>query len=560
MPTNDIIHDIGGAIHNVQHPTYSALATGTNWAPAIQAALNAAAANGGVVYLPPRNYPTTTPLTVASNVRLEGAGWGSVISYSPAAADLSAVLLDAVSGAAVRSLKVINNGARAIDRVNHTVTYAGGACVEVRDSELCVVEDVYAQWGSFGVWLNNTIDAAGGEAWTTNRHHRVHGCVAREQAGYGFYVVRGEACALLGNDGGGCGFDGFKTTRRNRLLRLEGNHSQGNGRDGYDFFDGLLESVVCGNVARDNSYFGFEVKGTLGGDGIGNDDYVVRDSTFTANLASGNGSSGFSITSIRNSAFAGNLAVGNGGSEDDAVLIHDGFTTTTVQGVQLAGCVATRNVGHGFQGQATSRALLTGCVAVDNSYDNGTTQNATYDGFSADSTSTLHIVGGRAFNGSTTGHKGGQRYAVSFAAGTSSVVAGFDGTGNVTGAVNGRTGNLVTDYVNHAGTRIGGENDTSDAVALTPRQRLESKTLTANSATPSVADANKVVTANTSPTTITSFSSGVDGQLLFFRAGDANTTVQHGGNIFLKAGANHAFALNETAVFAYNGTTWYQYA
>jgi hypothetical protein len=561
MPdVNEIIHDIGGALYNVKHPDYVAMKVGTDWTPAIQGALDAAAVAGGVVYLPPGTYATTAPLTVATNVRLEGAGWGAVISYSPTAANQSAVLLDGVAGAAVRSLKVINNGAKAVNRVNQTVTHAGGACVEVRDSELCVVEDVYAQWGSAGVWLNNTVDAPETESWTTNRHHRVQGCVAREQGGYGFYVVRGYACSLLGNDSGGCSSDGFKTTRRNRLLRIEANHSQGNGRDGYDFFDGLLESVVCGNVSRDNSLFGYEVKGTLDGDDIGNDDYVVRDSIISSNLASGNGGTGFAITSIRNTAFVGNLAVSNGASEDPALLSHDGFTLTNLQGVDVTGCVASKNTQHGFHAQSTARALFSGCVAVDNSYADGTTQNGSFDGFNVDSTSTAQIVGGRAFNGTVAGHKGGQRYAVNFGGATSSLVDGFDASGNVTGAVNGRTGNLVTDYINHTATRLGAENDTSDALALTPRQRLRSKTLTVNSATPSVADANKAATANTAATTLTNFASGVDGQILFFRAGDGSTTIQHGTNIFLKGGATKAFAMNETAVFAYDGTIWYQYA
>jgi parallel beta-helix repeat protein len=410
------------------------------------------------------------------------------------------------------------------------------------------------------VWLNNTTDLPETESWTTNRHHRVQGCVAREQGGYGFYVVRGYACSLLGNDSGGCSSDGFKTTRRNRLLRIEANHSEGNGRDGYDFYDGLLESVVCGNVSRDNSLFGYEVKGTLGGDDIGNDDYVVRDSIISSNIASGNGGTGFAVVSIRNTVFVGNLAVSNGHSANPALLTHDGFTFTNLQGVDVTGCVATKNVEHGFHAQSTARALFSGCVAVDNSYADGTTQNGSFDGFHVDSTSTAQIVGGRAFNGTVVGHKGGQRYAIDFGGATNSLVDGFDASGNVTGAVNGRTGNLVTDYINHTATRLGAENDTSDALALTPRQRLKSKTLTANSATPSVADANKAATANTAATTITNFASGVDGQILFFRAGDALTTVQHGTNIFLKGGASKTFALNETAVFAYDGTAWYQYA
>src|ERR1700741_3298149 len=339
MPVNDIIYDESGAIFNVLNSTYGAGA-GANRAPAIQQALDdAGTAGGGVGYLPQGGYPTTEPIFVPTNVSLQGSGWGSVIDYDPSEANASAVILDAVTGASVRHLKIINNGAKAVDRVNTTITYAGGACVEVKDSELCVVEGVYAQWGSMGVWLNNEADdtdsgeedpctSYADDCWTTNKNHLVQACVARESAGYGFYVIRGDSCALLGNDAAGCGYDGFKTTRRGRLLRIEGNHSQGNGRDGYDFFDGLLESTVVGNTARDNSLFGYEVKGTLGGDGIENDDYVVRDCTFSGNLASGNGEEGYSIISVRNSTFGSNLAISN---------TKTGFMITNVQGVTLTG-------------------------------------------------------------------------------------------------------------------------------------------------------------------------------------------------------------------------------
>lgn len=53
-------------------------------------------------------------------------------------------------------------------------------------------------------------------------------------------------------------------------------------------------------------------------------------------------------------------------------------------------------------------------------------------------------------------------------------------------------------------------------------------------------------TANTVPTTITQFANMRPVQEIVIQAGDANTTIQHGTNIFLKGGTNRTLALGET--------------
>lgn len=55
-------------------------------------------------------------------------------------------------------------------------------------------------------------------------------------------------------------------------------------------------------------------------------------------------------------------------------------------------------------------------------------------------------------------------------------------------------------------------------------------------------------TNNSGATTITQFDNGELGMLLRIRAGDTNTTIQHGTNIFLKDGTNKTLASNETIV------------
>lgn len=90
-------------------------------------------------------------------------------------------------------------------------------------------------------------------------------------------------------------------------------------------------------------------------------------------------------------------------------------------------------------------------------------------------------------------------------------------------------------------------------------------TLTANSTTPDVRVASGISrglpvwwkTANTVPTTITQFSNGLPGQKIIIRAGDVNTTIQHGTNIFLKGAVNKTLANKETIALAqYESNRW----
>lgn len=71
---NGTIHDDGGAVINVRHPTFGARGDGTtNDTAAIQAALTAAASTGGTVLFPPGVY-IIHELVAAPGVRLSGYG------------------------------------------------------------------------------------------------------------------------------------------------------------------------------------------------------------------------------------------------------------------------------------------------------------------------------------------------------------------------------------------------------------------------------------------------------------------------------------------------------
>ena len=65
-------------------------------------------------------------------------------------------------------------------------------------------------------------------------------------------------------------------------LMIGRNISEENGRDGFDFYDGLLESTVTGNVARQNHLQGFDIKGNFDAEA---QEYPSRENTFAGNVA-----------------------------------------------------------------------------------------------------------------------------------------------------------------------------------------------------------------------------------------------------------------------------------
>jgi len=72
-------------VFNVKDP-YGAIGDGVvDDTAAIQRAIDAAAAGGGVVFFPPGTYKITSTLTVPSNVTLQGAGMGLTTIYMPSA-------------------------------------------------------------------------------------------------------------------------------------------------------------------------------------------------------------------------------------------------------------------------------------------------------------------------------------------------------------------------------------------------------------------------------------------------------------------------------------------
>ena len=78
-------------------------------------------------------------------------------------------------------------------------------------------------------------------------------------------------------------------------------------------------------------------------------------------------------------------------------------------------------------------------------------------------------------------------------------------------------------------------------------------------ATPNVSTTNgfNFVTANTAPTTITAFDGGVEGQNMFVKIGDANTTIDFTGTTLKgNAGVDWSPALGDAMRCVFDGTNW----
>jgi parallel beta-helix repeat protein len=212
-----------------------------------------------------------------------------------------------------------------------------------------------------------------------------------------------EHTLVHGNIAEDCLYDGFKSSGYSRRNRIIGNTSRSNGRDGFDLYDGFIESVLADNLAEGNTLQGYEIKGLFDGA-----DYVIRDSVFANNVAVNNGYPGFTINSVRNCTFSGNHSTGNA---------QEGYYLSTVQGCTFVGNFASRNVMDGYHLAASvSRTVFNGCYAADNSWVDGITQSGTYNGFRISAGCAAQFVGCGSINGTTAGKKGGQGYGWYWAA------------------------------------------------------------------------------------------------------------------------------------------------
>jgi hypothetical protein len=80
-------------------------------------------------------------------------------------------------------------------------------------------------------------------------------------------------------------------------------------------------------------------------------------------------------------------------------------------------------------------------------------------------------------------------------------------------------------------------------------------TYTNGDTTPNVASIGALTITNSSPTTISNFTSGVTGQILYLYFTDSNTTINR-SNTYLSGGVNFVSSADDTLTLFYTGTSW----
>jgi len=79
-----------------------------------------------------------------------------------------------------------------------------------------------------------------------------------------------------------------------------------------------------------------------------------------------------------------------------------------------------------------------------------------------------------------------------------------------------------------------------------------------NGTSPAVKGGNVWLSNYTSPTTVTDFTSGMEGQVIVISSTTANMTLQHGANIHLSGGVNFTFSSNDTITLVRVLGAWFE--
>lgn len=212
------------------------------------------------------------PIQLTSHLSIQGSGReATVLIFHPTEAQGKGPTPGAIGFHAIgcsdvhlSDLGFENTGSRSLyDKarkcfVPNTQTFANTIAVQLTDCVRCRIENCSFRFGQNGLKLNNTT-----QEYEVNRQITVSDCLISDTAGYGLALVRASSTIIENNQFSRCGTDGMKTGSFCRWLTIGRNISQENGRDGFDFYDGLLESTVIGNVARANHLQGFDIKGNF---------------------------------------------------------------------------------------------------------------------------------------------------------------------------------------------------------------------------------------------------------------------------------------------------------
>jgi len=198
---------------------------------------------------------------------------------------------------------------------------------------------------------------------------------------------------------------------------------------------------------------------------------------------------------------------------------------------RISDCRGDLNYGHGFMVTGGSNQFPN-CLGLNNSQD---TTN-TYSNFHATSASANNQYANCQGNDTLTKKA---KYGFEDLIGTDS---------NKNQYVNCRSITAVT-------AQFFTPDGVSAAMAPFPAANL--KTLTANSTTPDVTGYERFITANSSPTTITNFTGGVQGQTLYVLCNDANTSIGHSGSgTFTPNAGTVKLVSGRIYVFTRHSTAW----
>lgn len=230
-------------------------------------------------------------------------------------------------------------------------------------------------------------------------------------------VIDGVLDSLIdGNKANNCGSkgsqvgDGFKIRGLSKSNTITNNSGTDCGREGFDCFDGLLESVFTGNRSIRSGLQGFEFKGNYGGASSQIDDYVCARTVISGNISVDSTRSGFSWNSIRNVYGRNNVAIGSG---------RHGHELLDVKECDLE-VLGARNTWNGVKllaGTSTCTRNIIHASCNDNSWSTSgvATNYLGFDGLSieypCDANTIMYV---RSGNGTTSTDYGNQAHGVGF--------------------------------------------------------------------------------------------------------------------------------------------------
>lgn len=206
---------------------------------AIQAAIQAAAAVGGAVFLPPGDYMVSESLSIPDGSRVAAASGARIIT--PASPTFRVIDVDGATDVVLDGIAVVSGGGTPTGSAYGFAVRGSSSDITIRD---CVADGFVR-----GFNIAGEDEAAGLIERVT-----LVGCRAlNSPTQFGFNVddadvVTFRDCHAIGN-----GLDGFKIRRQTRNVSIVGGSASGNGvlatGDGIDAFAGgdtlLIDGIVC---------------------------------------------------------------------------------------------------------------------------------------------------------------------------------------------------------------------------------------------------------------------------------------------------------------------------